>query len=679
MQAQINVHFAAQNFEELLQIAQTCIKLFPTITLGFKAAGVALFSLNQKRQAILFMEKAVLLDARDSEALSNLGYCLNECAQNQAELLKAQQFLKRALNLNSQSFVVLNNLAGNALYLKKFKDAEEYAQKSLKLNQNYLSAYLNLASAFLAQNSLEKGEIILNELKFKLNLMNKDEKIKFYYLKMNISHLKGEKIKAYEAAKECVLLDEKNIKNKCFFNVFSNEIGKSDESASRMLELFKENKNEFELLMRLPSVLIYSSKMTPEKIGKVLNEIKQILSKKIKTKYKHFPPKEKLKKLKIGFVSGDLKKHAVSFFIFGLLKHLNKEQFNFYAYLSFEQKDNTQEVIQPLFYSWKNIENCSDEEASKIIQNDGIHILFDLSGHTLHNRLGIFALKPAPVQISWMGFLGSTAMPNMDYFLADSFIIQKEETKKQFTEKVYLLPDVWECYTPPFDLKKQNIKNAPLLKNNYLTFGSFANPNKVNEKTIELWAKILNKIPESHLFYLRTNFKENALKEEYIQRFLNYGISQNRIEIVGIDNLEEYKNSFEKVDIILDSFPVGGMTTTCESLLMGLPTLCLAGDLMASRLSALCMHVLNLDEWIAHDENEFVEKAVCFNSYFKNNPQQLNELRFSLRNKMLNSPLCDNVLFAQNFEKMLWDVWNEFLNQNQYKKNKKSTVNGKKF
>ena len=688
--ADINAHFQSGNYDALLNIADICAQLFPKIALGFKAKGVALYFLNEKRSAIKYLRKAFNLDKKDAELLSNLGQCLVEVGGNFEEYKEAHNILKRALLLKANDPVILNNLAGCLIYLEEFKEAENYAKKALIFKNDYVLAKLNLATAQFMQHKRIDAKNILKEI-----TNEKDQDFQFYILKASIldeegSHeealenankalnLKPDNFRAYEmqgkiyrflnqffpmirAFQKSVELSNNHPNQLVFLATSYKDIGLNEKAREVIYSAIKNDKgNYFSVITTLPLILIYSAQETPEHIGKELKKMERFIAKKTQPLFKFQKPKTQPEKLKIGFVSGDFFQHAVSFFIVGLLQELQESNLEFYAYLSREKEDPTSQLLKSLFKEWRSIELLDDNAAANTIHNDDIHILFDLSGHTNFNRLKVFALKPAPIQISWMGFFGSTAYPGMDYFLADYFCVPKNSTiEKQFKEKVLRMPDVWEQYTPAADLL--DVSPPPFLKNAFITFGSFVNTNKAGEKSLDLWAKVLKAIPDARFYYFRDSFNEIELKNDYLKRFENLGINPNRIEIVGMKGLKEYAAAFQNVDIILDSFPVSGMTTTAEALYMGVPTISYAGHLMASRLSGSCLNAVGLKEWIVENEEDYVQKAVELNKKIKSNPQFLKDLRFSLREKTLKSPLCDAKLFARNFKTMLWNVWEEYL------------------
>ena len=227
------------------------------------------------------------------------------------------------------------------------------------------------------------------------------------------------------------------------------------------------------------------------------------------------------------------------------------------------------------------------------------------------------------------------------------------------------MPHIWEVLTPPEiwqNFPRETQKNF-YKSRGIFTFGSFNNPYKINAKTLDLWYAALKKSPENTQFiWLRDIFSDNEFKEKIFGEFRERGISENQIVLKNYENHDNYLKTFLEIDLILDSFPFSGMTTTAEGLSLGIPTLTLLGNLMSSRLSGSCINAIgdaNLNKnFIFDNENDFINQAV----FFANNLQKLNELKINLAEKARKSPLCDAELFAKNFEVQMWNVWKDFVN-----------------
>lgn len=301
---------------------------------------------------------------------------------------------------------------------------------------------------------------------------------------------------------------------------------------------------------------------------------------------------------------------------------------------------------------WKSIYGQNDEAAANLIYTDGIHVLIDLSGHTANNRLPMFGYKPSPVQASWLGYFATTGLNEMDYLIGDPYVTPPKDDD-QFTEKVWRLPKTRWCFTPPnVDIE---VSVPPALNNDYVTFGCFNNLTKVNDKVVELWAKVLNAIPNSRLLLKAKQFRDQLARDSTIQRFAAQGINSKRISLERWEDRQKYFEAYNKIDITLDPFPFTGGTTSVESLWMGVPLVTLAGGSLISRQGVGVLMNAGLSDWVADDEEEYVAKAVLFASDL----DKLASLRVGLRSQILASPLFDAPRFARNIENALWAMWNQ--------------------
>ena len=292
----------------------------------------------------------------------------------------------------------------------------------------------------------------------------------------------------------------------------------------------------------------------------------------------------------------------------------------------------------------------SDRDAASVIHQKGIHVLIDLSGHSRGNRLPVFSYKPAPVQVSWLGYFATTGLPEMDYFLGDPYMSPNLESN-HFTEFVWKLSETWLCLKPPsFEFP---VSVLPAISNGFVTFGSFANLSKMNDRVVKTWASVLHRIPTSKLF-LKTNQFTDVVQIEAVQKlYEKYGIKADRLILDGPDSRSAYFEAYNKVDIVLDTFPYPGGTTSVDALWMGVPVLTVKGDRFLSHLGeSIAINAGNRD-WIAHDLNDYVEKAVNLTS----DVELLANHRSSLREQVLNSPLFDTDCFANNFSDAVWGMW----------------------
>lgn len=355
--------------------------------------------------------------------------------------------------------------------------------------------------------------------------------------------------------------------------------------------------------------------------------------------------------LRIGFVSGDLRTHPVGFFLEGVLAHLDPTRVQLCAYSTRPFEDALTQRLKPRFAQWRTLAGVSDQAAAATIRNDGVHILFDMSGHTDSNRLPIFAWKPAPVQVSWIGYFASTGLPAIDYVLGDEWVLPPDEAE-HFVERPWRLPHGYLCFTPPepavdIDMAAMNDATRPL------TFGCFSDLVKVNDRVVAAWSHILLALPDARLFLKAQQLADETQRAATLARFAAHGIAPDRILMEGPSPRAEYLSAYNRVDISLSPFPYPGGTTTAESLWMGVPVLCRHGDRFLGHLCESVLQSVDLGDWIAADDDDYVAKAVTF----ARERQALTALRRELRSRVLGSSLCDAARFARTLEAELQRMW----------------------
>jgi len=360
------------------------------------------------------------------------------------------------------------------------------------------------------------------------------------------------------------------------------------------------------------------------------------------------------KRLRIGLVSGDLQIHPVGYFLESVLAQIDPAKIELFAYAAQLKEDRLTQRIKPFFSEWQVIYGLSDKAVAQKIYESGIDILIDLSGHTSGNRLSLFAWKSAPVQVSWLGYFASTGVPGIDYLLTDE--VSVPEAKNQWcSEQVWLLPETRLCFTPPDTTLIPSI--LPAIDNQYITFACFQNLSKINEAVINAWGLIFKALPTAKL--VLRNKQMSCLEERTaLQKRLSVvGISTEQVKIEGLIAREDYLAAYSSVDIMLDTFPYPGGTTTCEALWMGVPTLTLLGNTLLARQGASLLTCVGLQDWVANDKNAYVAQAI----HFATDIRELALLREGLRNKVIGTALFDASKFSKQFENAMLGMWEQSL------------------
>jgi protein O-GlcNAc transferase len=355
--------------------------------------------------------------------------------------------------------------------------------------------------------------------------------------------------------------------------------------------------------------------------------------------------------LRAGLVSGDFSAHPVAFFLENVLTAIDPARLDLVAYKTSPLRDEVTTRLEKSIPTWRDAARLDDDTLARTIRDDRIDILVDLAGHTQGGRLAVFARKPAPVGVSWLGYSGTTGLAAIDYILADSIVAPPGE-ENLFTEQVWRLPDSYLCYSPPAD--PPAVAPLPARANGGVTFGSFNNLNKVNHRTLGLWARALAAVPGSRLAFKAGALRRPEAADELRARFAAAGGDAGRLVLLPYeDTFDGHLAAYRAVDIGLDPFPYNGTTTTCEALLMGVPVLTLKGDRFIAHVGESILATTGLTDWVAADPADYVAKAAAFAADL----DALAGLRQSLRPHFLASPLCDAPRFARNLEMALEEMW----------------------
>lgn len=360
-------------------------------------------------------------------------------------------------------------------------------------------------------------------------------------------------------------------------------------------------------------------------------------------------------KLRVGYISPDFHAHSVAYFVESLLKAHNRTQFELFGYYNNVIEDSTNIRLKSYFDHWNNISGIPDVQIANKIFEDEIDILVDLAGHSANNSLAVLIQKPAPVQVTWLGYPNTSGLSAVDYRITDSIADPVGKADTFHSETLVRLPNGFLCYQGNTDLPIST--HLPFDKNGYFTFGSFNNFVKVTPQVISVWSKVLSSVPNSKLILKSSQFADSLSKQHCLTIFKNHDISPSRIKLLSsFPSSYDHMTYYDEIDLALDPFPYNGTTTTFEALWMGVPTLTLLGNVHAARVGASILSRIQLDSYIAKSEADYIQLAI-------GKSQSLDELRIlrrSLRSVMKNSPLCKEKDFASEMESAYQQMWNSY-------------------
>jgi predicted O-linked N-acetylglucosamine transferase (SPINDLY family) len=369
-----------------------------------------------------------------------------------------------------------------------------------------------------------------------------------------------------------------------------------------------------------------------------------------KTSHSNTPVADR--RLRIGYISPDFRTHSVTNFFEPLLDGHNHDQVEVYGYGNVNAPDQTTERLKHKFDHYRHIFGVADQTVAHLIERDGIDILVELAGHTNNHSLLVLARKPAPIQVTYLGYGETTGVEAIDYFLTDNRL-SPPESQKFYTEQLWYVPGGL-CYRlPEADIA---VTAPPSIENGYMTFGSLTAHRRFNLHLLHLWADILRQTPDSKMILGFAGGIDDRIRSHYWNAFQACGISRERVEINGPKPYAEYLNEFNRIDILLDTFPENGGIYTCESLWMGVPVITLAGPRQISRYGLSLLSSVGLEHFAASTASDYVAKAVAL----ANNLESLVEMRRSMRPRMAQSPFCDSRRYAAWLESAFREMWHQW-------------------
>lgn len=367
------------------------------------------------------------------------------------------------------------------------------------------------------------------------------------------------------------------------------------------------------------------------------------------TAWQHSVASGRPQKLSVGFVSADLRLHPVGHFFEAVAGEFCHERFTWQVFSATREFDAVSERISRAVDGWHTIVGQTDAQVAKFIHEMGVDVLIDLSGHTANSRIGLFAHRPAPVQISWLGWFATTGLTRMDYLLTDRVSVAGIEA--YFSEKMLYLSDTRLCMARPTD--EIAVTPLPALSNGYLTFGCIQNLAKITPEILRLWAEILAALPTAKLQLQSGQFSSEEMKTDFVHKAVAQGVNEAQLVLYPPSDRNTYLKTTAQADILLDTYPYTGGTTTVEALWMGVPTLTLSGDTMIARQGDSLLHAAGLSDWVARSPREYVAQAIGWAQHL----DELAQLRAGLRAQVADSALFDAPRFARDFERALDTVW----------------------
>ncbi|HXA48171.1 MAG TPA: tetratricopeptide repeat protein, partial [Burkholderiaceae bacterium] len=622
-----------------IELLQQAIEIIPADSNLQNDLG-GLFNIQGKLEpAVAHFRGAIALAPLNAQAHYNLGCTL----QAQGKLAEAETCYREALKIKPNSVDILCNLGSSLQEQGKADEAISCYRQALASNPGDINSLNNLGVSLQTNGKLEEAKAC-----FEQTIAVRPDDIRAYINLGMVYYDHGNFSQALSCYQQALRIDPHYSEALFSIGVALQALCKPQEALAyyRQAAAIKDTnqKTQDNLLMTLQFI----PGVTLEELYAAHARFGQQFEKTLKPHWPlHSNNRDPDRRLKIGYVSGDFRMHAVSYFIEPVFASHDKSQFEVFCYSNSLSRDAFTERLIAEADHWQPCLSMSDDQLAERIQDDQIDILIDLAGHTAHNRLLTFARKPAPIQITYLGYPGSSGLAAMDYRLTDHYA--EPGNDRYYTEKLLRLPDSMWCYRPAADMP--DITPLPAQKNGYLTFGSFNNINKVGEDCIQLWAALLRSLPSSRL--LMVTVPEGEVRDRLTRQFEALGIHAKRLSFCGKLPSHEFRKMLQQVDITLDPFPINGATTTCESLWLGMPVLTLVGERFLSRAGLSVLSAAQLPDFAVATPAEYINTATLL----ANNLALLADIRLGLRDHLKTSPLLNHKGFTQNLESIYRKIW----------------------
>ena len=570
--------------------------------------------------------------------------CLGLIAFRVGRNAESAQLLQRAISAMPQSAELRFNLAAPLQALGKLDEAEAALREAIRLNPGLSEAYLNLGALLFNHVRLDEAASAFKEV----TRLWPDRP--FGYLNLGKTLRAQDRLDEAEAAfRQAITVAPGFAPAYHMLGSCLREMGRIDESIAAARRAVELDPKYREAHSNLCYALYFSPMAAPQDVLQEHLSWSRKFAEPIGKLGRHDIDRSPDRRLRIGYVSPNLRKHVVGFFMEPILQHHDRRQFEVFCYADVPKPDEVSERLRTNCDQWRITSGMSDEDLARLVQQDNIDILVDLNLHMRGSRLRVFAQKPAPVQITHLAYCGTSGLAGMDWCITDPHMISSG-CEKFFTERLLPLGQTYWCYRPQ---SSPEVGPLPALQNGFITFGSLNTLAKVNDGVIELWAKLLETVPQSRLAVHVPGAQSNP---SLISRFTSRGIPMDRFIPTPRYSLEEYLAAYNSIDIALDPFPYCGGTTSLDSLWMGVPLITVAGQMPLARAGVTILRNLGLTELIASDPAEYLQIAASLASDLN----RLSELRGSLRSRLKNSPLMDEQGYVRDLENAYRAAWRDW-------------------
>lgn len=635
-------HYQAGRMDDAERMCRLVLGAEPGAADALHLLGAIAHRRGDHEQALELIEEAARIEPSRADYLNTLGVA----HQALGRIAEAEDCFRGALSLKPDYAVAHNNLGIALRDLKRPQEAESSFHEAVRIQPDYAEAHNNRGNVLSELGQLEKAERSLRQaIRIRPDYAEAHGNLGIVLRGMR------KLVEAERSTRRAVAL-------KPDYAEAHNDLGVALFGLGRVAEAERSYR---EALALNPALAVAQGNL-----AYLLNCVSGRSAAEIHAAHREFaqrfcPPadsrphrnaRDPRRRLRVGYVSADLRHHSVAFFIEPVLARHDRENFEIFCYSNSAHADAVTERLKSSADHWREASSLDDEALAGLVRDDGIDILVDLSGFSANNRLTVFARKPAPVQATWLGYLNTTGLDAMDYRITDRHASPEGRLDAYHSERLVRLPDSQWCFQPAAE--SPEVGPPPCVKSGQITFAVFSNPAKIGAEVIELWSRLLARAAGSKLLVIANGLA--SIPEDFIARFVHHGIAKERLRVLGSRPFREYLAMHGQADVMLDTFPFTGGTTTCHALWMGVPVISLVGDTATSRGGASLLHAVGLSELVAQSPDQYIDIACGL----AQDAARLASLRAGMRERMRASALMDAQRFTRNLEsayRLMWQTW----------------------
>ncbi len=638
-------HHQAGRLQEAEAIYSRVLELKPDHADALHLSGVAAHHTGQHQKAIQLILQAIQASPKVSMFFYNLGaaYHAISCFE------EAIQSYQKALCLNPDYAEVYSNLGNSYKSLGRLDEAISSYQKAIQLRPDFAVAYNNLGTAFNRLGQFDNA------------LASYHQSLSFNPASWEVLHNIGNCCKDFGKLTESVEWYQKALAIHPGHPEVNNNLGVSLQLQGKVSDAVLSYDAALEL--KPDYAPAHSNKLFAlhyDHSGDWASLFQEHLTWDIQHGSGKTLPllsrrerRNSDEKIHVGYVSPDFKQHSVAHFIEPILKAHDSSRFNVTCYSDTPYPDDVTHRLKGLGWEWRNVSGICGNRLFEQIQSEKIDILVDLAGHTANNRMSLFAQKPAPIQVTYLGYPNTTGLQAMDYRITDALADPPGLTDRWHTEKLIRVPGSFLCYQAPVDAPE--VSDLPSINADGITFASFNNIAKITGSVIRTWAAILDSVPNARLILKSKALEDPQTSQRLIDQFAACHVGLERLELYGFLSLQEHLGLYHRVDVALDTFPYNGTTTTCDAMWMGVPVIVLEGDNHVSRVGVSLLTSTGLSAFIAHSLDDYIKKAIKLSQ----DTEMLSSTRYLLRKMMRDSPLMNAESLTRSLENAYESMWQE--------------------